>query len=687
MNRVRFFLPIITLLALSQTFTSCAVFEAIGDSLSQFYENSISYFNAYYNAKRNFNEAEDALRAAEMAARGKTTADQRSAPLATTVRDKFNAVIDKCSSILSFYPKSALVDDALLLIGKSYYYLQDYLKAERKFSELLVQYPNSELVLESHLWLARTLEKINRSAEARQVALRAATDAVEKKEPGIASQAYELLGDLALQDKVFPSAIEYYSKAAETADNDFLAATNYVKLGDVYSSLKEYEKAVTAYIKVYNLVSDPYLDYYGRLQAARGYAALKRYDTALFLTNEMLDDFRYASYHPSIRLEHAAILLTSGRTEEALDEYQFLDTSYVRVEAGAHAALALAQYYEEQMVDYEKALHYYSRASSVQGLAFSELARRRERSLGRLIVLQRELFVNDSLVALSDSVLKYPEKFLQPPEGHEVDSLQSPTDSLATKAQKPPEPFKPVKADSMRVAKARIAYDLGEVFYSELDLSDSAAVWFQRALDWKVDSTRIPRALFILAQLEKTNGKKTETEIAQLYQTIVNDFPKSPYADEARNILGLAVTSRGRVENDSAYAVAESLIWAGKYEAAIERLRSIVEENAGASIAAKSQYAIGWIYENYLGKPDSALICYKLLVDQFKSSPYALAVMNKISDILKDEQKGDAKPVVPPPDQKETKVKLDENDETPLRLRTQEQKRSKQDTVKTKIRE
>ncbi len=687
MNRVRFFPPIIVVLVLSQTFPSCAVFESIGDSLSHFYDNSVSYFNAYYNAKRNFDQAEEAVRAAEMAARGKTTQGQRSVPLATTVRDKFNAVIDKCSSILSFYPNSALVDDALLLIGKSYYYLQDHLKAERKFSELLGQYPNSELVLEGQLWLARTLERINRSAEAKEVALQAATDAVENNQPGIASQAYELLGDLALQDKVFPTAIEFYSRASESADDDFLAATNYVKLGDVYSSLNEHEKAVTAYIKVYDLVSDPYLEYYSRLQASRGYAALKRYDTALFLTNEMLDDFRYASYHPSIRLEHAAILLTSGRTEEALDEYQFLDTSYVRVEAGANAALALAQYYEEQMVDYEKARHYYSRASSVQGMSFSDIARRRERSLGRLIALQRELFVNDSLVALSDSVLKYPQKFLPVQDSLEVDSLYSSQDSLAAQTRKPPEQFKPVNTDSMRVVKARIAYDLGEVFYSELEISDSAVVWFQRALEWKVDSTRIPRALFILAQLEKTSEKKTDTELAQLYRTIVNDFPKSPYADEARNILGLAATTRSREEHDSAYAVAESLLWSGKYQAAIEKLKAIIEERADASMAAKSQYAIGWIYENYLDKPDSALVYYKLLVDHYRSSPYALAVKNKIGDIPKEGQQEEAKPVLPPPDQKETGAKSSEIDDVRPRLRTQEQKGSKQDTVKVKIRE
>ncbi|MGH2569311.1 MAG: tetratricopeptide repeat protein, partial [Bacteroidota bacterium] len=588
--------------------------------MSRLFDNSVSYFNAYYNAKRIFDEAEEAVITAERAARGKAATGQRTTSLPATVRDKFNAVIDKCSSILSFYPQSALVDDALFLIGKSYYYQQDYLKAERKFSELVVQFPNSPLMLESQLWLGRALEKSNNDEAARAVLSQLAETAVEQDELDLAAEAHALLGSIAEKEQKLQTVIEHYSKAIELTGDKFLTATLHAKIGDLYFSLPDYEKAIAAYIKVYDRVSDPYLSYYSRMQAAKGYVVLKRYDSALYLIEEMLDDIRYGEYQPVIQLEFAHVLLISGHTNDALEEYQFLDTTYARTETGANAAYALAQYHETKG-DYVKARLYHVRAAAVTAAEISLRARRREGALGRVLSFQRQLAINDSLIVLTDSLQKYPENFYQAPEQQNDDSLAAGQDTSAshllepiaavdsatvspdtlqasgeevaqqlehqvddsvvarhdTSAARRPEPrltIKPVNIDSMRVVNARIAYDLAEVYYSDIEIPDSALAWFQRALDWKVDSTRVPRARFILAELGRTTNTNTELEIAEQYRQIIRDYPSSVYADEARKVLGLPVTVRDTQEDDRAYAVAESLLWAGQYDGAIERLKA-----------------------------------------------------------------------------------------------------------------
>ena len=119
MSKVRLIRAILlpVLLYLLVAANGCSVFSTVGGWFSSGYENAVAYFNAYYNAKRLFDEAEAELLAAQLAAKGKSTLTGNVQPVAPP-RQKFATVIDKCSNILSFYPKSNVVDDALFLIGK-----------------------------------------------------------------------------------------------------------------------------------------------------------------------------------------------------------------------------------------------------------------------------------------------------------------------------------------------------------------------------------------------------------------------------------------------------------------------------------------------------------------------------------------------------------------------------------------
>ncbi len=683
MKRLRVRLFGISLLVASLTLSSCSIFGVVGDTISQGYDDSVAYFNSYYNAQKAFDEAEEGLIAAELASRGKTQTNQRAAPVPATVRDKLTSVIDRCSSILSFYPHSSLVDDALMLIGKSYFYLQDYLKAERKFSELLAQYPNSSLALEGQLWYAKTLAKERKLEDAKRVAIQVASLALEESEPDIASAAYELLGSIAETENDSRGAIDWYSKALENSQTDLRTYTVNTKLGDLFFASQDYDKANAAYLRTYDQATDTYLNYYSRIQAARGYKALKRYDTALYLTSEMLNYVRFSEYHPLIHLEYANILLASGRTDDALDEFRLIDSTNVNTETAANAEFALAQFYESEKGDYKNARMYYSKASAVTSAPIAAQARRRESGLGRILSLKRTLAVNDSLLALPPETFQRPRTLPEGKDSTAVDTLGAKVDSVTLRSALTQVVAGPVSPDSMRTVQARVAYDLGEAFHTELEIRDSAFVWFRRSLEWGIDSTRAPRAIFILAELAKTGKTMTENEIAGLYRRIVESYPSSVYADEARKILGIPIPPRiAEQKEDFEYSVAESLLWAGRYHLAIAHFKTIVELDASSSLAAKSQYAIGWIYEYRLSNPDSALISYKTLLERYKSSAYASSVRNKISEppALEKKATDPSKQEQGKPSTKEKKV--DEGEDLPKAL--SKPKESKTDTTKVK---
>jgi tetratricopeptide (TPR) repeat protein len=95
------------------------------------------------------------------------------------------------------------------------------------------------------------------------------------------------------------------------------------------------------------------------------------------------------------------------------------------------------------------------------------------------------------------------------------------------------------------------------------------------------------------------------------------------------------------------------LLWLGRYEEAIAHLHEIAEDQQGSLIAARSEYAIGWIYEYRLDEPDSARSYYQRVSEQYKTSPYAAALKNKV--LSKADSTVSDSPGVPLPERHENR--------------------------------
>jgi len=81
-----------------------------------------AYFNTFYNAKRYYKKAyHETLR-------------NRTNNLTSSEKTNYGKAIEKASKLLRLYPESNYVDDALLLMGKAYYFQREYHQALRKFN-------------------------------------------------------------------------------------------------------------------------------------------------------------------------------------------------------------------------------------------------------------------------------------------------------------------------------------------------------------------------------------------------------------------------------------------------------------------------------------------------------------------------------------------------------------------------
>ncbi len=592
------------LLTLTSGLSGCAILSTVGDAISDAYGNTVAYFNVYYNANRTFVEAEAELLEAEKVNRSKGLPSLTEVGVPTPIKQKFNVVIDKCSNILAFHSNSALVDNALFLIGKSYYYQAEYVKAERKFTELLAQYSGSDLRFESHLWLLRSMTKLNRHEEVlQQIPL--FIESV-KKESELVGEAYLVMGLCYEAVNDLPKAIEYYEKGVDLAENAILRADGQKALADLFFRSEEYKLAATAYLKLRVVATDPYVEYYALLQTSKSYRLLGNYDASFQLIDDLLDDFRFNQYMDVILLERARVLVSRGDYQDAAAEYLHVDTTYSRTEAGARAAYERAQLLEEKVGDYSSAWVAYARAGVGTIAEVSINGRRKSQAFNKYFESRKEVARLDSLIDLAG-------------QSREIDSTV--TQSAA----------QTLNADSLSKLRAKVHYTLGELFYSEVSHIDSSLSYYHQAIDLYQDSAVTPRAFFVLADIAGIAPEKSRKNPEQWYRLLAGQYPNSSYGIEARRILGeLVVTSQKDPAADM-YRDAERKVENARYKEAIRDLQQVKDLFPASSFAAKSLYTTGWIYENRLLQPDSALVYYKVLLELYGNSLYASAVKLKVT--------------------------------------------------------
>jgi tetratricopeptide (TPR) repeat protein len=830
-------------------FNGCSIFGPVGHAVSQGYENTVSYFNGYYNAKWLFSEAEDEIHSDALLRRGQASSPATANQIPATAKDKLTKVIDKCSNILAFHSSSTLVDDALILIGKSFYYQAEYLKAERKFAELLAQFPNSSLVLETQIWYARTEEKLGKVDDGIRICESTIAAAKRSGDDEIEVQAHLLLGRFYLMSKETEKTITEYAIAVKLSTDEEVKTDIQLRLGDIYFSGGQYEEAAEAYLQVGKYTSDVYSNYYSKLQAAIAFRNIKEYKKGLALLDAMIDNFRNKSYLPELLYERANNYAESGKRDDAISEYTYVDTIFAPREHSIRSAYQLGKIYENELGNYQLALKYYTKVNSSTGIQSLDSGRLKYAAFTRYYDAWKELGKADSLLfalreakrkAQSDSLsevlsdttrhidtLRYsPSMLLMPdslafkadslalnlenppsrsmeapvdslkilrslsdslqreisrmvtqysksradslvhlkamkdfvkrrimqfashqslpsrdslksktdstqqlykkdqPQSHRssvdslatvkslsdlkqnnntqsplqrsqnkrdslrrgalivdsmqnrilqtvsqlmlsnVDSLNFKTDSVQIKTgssayhdtlsirdslgspsssirkKKIKVSSKPagISADSLNVLKSIAAQELGDIFYTEIIVPDSAFYWYDHAITWNYSSTRSPRILYILAELSRENPRKDYSTPEEYYMRLERDFSESVYAEEARRILGKTDFSKKTDTAAVYYQQAEKQVDAKQYKQAIKTYRTIAQTYPQSLFAAKSDYAIGWVLENHLAMPESAFVQYKYVVKNYKGTLAAVIAGNQIVAALQIEK-------------------------------------------------
>lgn len=318
------------------------------------WQNFTTYFNLWYNIKTLFNDAEK-----EIQAQKKDLFSNEPLILPNTARNNLTKVVEKCSELLQFHSNTAYVDDALLILGKSFYYQSNFQKAKRKFEELLATNPNEDLTLEANLWIAKCDMQLKNYSQGLAGLKRVREEALEKEIDDVIKESFVEEIRYRIAQKEFATATDLAKQFAEVADNDQLKATIYFEIGNLYYQTEYFDYAVVSYNKVFEYSPDIDTEIKASIRYGKALREAGKADESVNFFSDLRKKDKFSESLAEIDLELGKSYSATGDFTSSLEQLTKVDTTYKGSPFAALASLEIAKLYRDELLNYDSAATYF----------------------------------------------------------------------------------------------------------------------------------------------------------------------------------------------------------------------------------------------------------------------------------------------------------------------------------------
>jgi TolA-binding protein len=379
------------------------------------WQDFTTYFNLYYNTTDLYDRAEEQI------LEKKTDLFSTEPP---TVPGNVSAdlvkVIEKCSNILQFSAQTAYVDDALMIIGKCFYYQRNYQKSQRKFEELLSTQPESDYVLEAELWTGKCQMRLKNYTEGLTALIQVRAKAIEEDIDEIVEETYieEIVYRKTIED--VPGAIESANEFLQISTNDEIKAELWYEVGNLNLTINEKENAITAFQNVFEYSPDYELEVNAKLKLGKSQREIGQSQSALTIFEDMRSEDKYEEKYSDIELEIGITQASLENYPEALKQLTKVDTTYKNTPSSGAAKYEIARIYETGLKQLDSAAVYYKQAA-VSSLpeGYHSIVKDKDRVFSRYTSLRGDLnkynkqkfylnnpdrFIQDSIAYVEDSL-------------------------------------------------------------------------------------------------------------------------------------------------------------------------------------------------------------------------------------------------------------------------------------------
>ena len=386
-----------------------------GSALHSRYNNFRAYYNTYYNASRSLEDGELALAKAAVTVDRAQLVPVFPVPESAGGQDgTFQEAIDKSAELLRTRPGSKWADDALLVIGKAYFYQRNLAGAEQKFRETMAAAEltgDRRLGDQARFWLGRTYAAADRFDEG--VAVLEEGLASDGGDRGWTARMRLALGELYARAGRWDEAAEALRAGAPDEGDADVAARAYVLLGQVEEHAERWDLAADAYAAA--LDRRPAYELGFAAQVGRALVLgvdAGETDRALDQVRRMRTDDKNYPRRAELALVEAQLQAAAGNEAGALGLFRgvlYDDELAADAAVKGRAHYRLGQFYRDGLGDYVRAsAHFDSAATALRTPAADARAARgaildvadEARTYAVLAGAARRIAETDSLLAL-----------------------------------------------------------------------------------------------------------------------------------------------------------------------------------------------------------------------------------------------------------------------------------------------
>jgi len=614
-----------------------------------------AYFNTFFNAEKQYREG--------LEKKQNNPAERKITP---EIKRHFQSAIAKSWKVIDSYGDSSRwADDALFMIGRGHFQLEEYDKAQNIFEQFLQKYLQSPFIPEVRLWLGKTYVKLKQDEKALQQLQEILDDTGDEK---IRADAHLNLGNLYYLRGSYDLAIENLEQAAELDGSGEIAGNALYRLAEAYTELEQYQNAVDSYERVLRRDLPVLKQYDAIIRMVDALVKLEQYEEAENTLRNILRDQRFKEYYSNIAVKLANLYEFQDDYEYAIDNYFDVIEKYPRSEGAALANFYIAQIYEFEYGWMDSAKVRYDNVAKQN--AKVEAARDAN---NRSKILAEYLKIRDQVRKDKSDIFK-----LEQGDSTLIDSLVTGLDTVSVNVSEQEQTAfsdtaAAATADSLafanqdtlqenqtttRIKEKKVAvsrspeqvkeslqkntYRLAEYFLLNYQHYDSATVRYNEFINNFQDSVLTPKAYYALYFIY--NSVKNDSITADsLKEYILRQYPDTRYGQKLAGQM-----QQGEEADDisvyNKYRRAEEQIESEQYSKAIEMFREVAEQDSGTVWAEKARFAIAYVYEHYLQDIKSAVDSYALLAKEYPKSEGARIALKKIAEPKAEEPAAETAP-------------------------------------------
>ena len=545
------------------------------------------YFNTFYNGRKAFNQAESARKAS--LSKGREVIQST----------RYQIAVDKSLKVIENHPNSGYYDDALFILGVSYYYLKQYGKSERRLRELMANYQDSKYYDDATLYLAKTKLLQEDESDATEIFEDIFQGDYKKS---FKSEAALALGQYYFDSKEYDKAEPYLLAIRDSLGNDLeqRRAQNFIADGQFIQF--DFGAALGSYLQLLGMDLDDKGKYRALYQSAVCSYRLQRIQDGMDYLNKLINDDIYYDSLSVLRLKLAEGYELDGELLLAEVIYQEVaEESKINLQV-AEANYNLGLIYQFEYDDLTTAKEYYDAAVKANRSTFAGRdAFQRSTDIGKL------------------------EEFTQKVK----------LDSSATNTQ-------------IDDAAAR-QFELAELYWFKLDKPDSAIIEIKYLISTFPSAYNAPKAMIALAGMEmELNADSVKSD--SILKAVIMEYPGSDYLPDAIEALGLKGTSA-----DTGYAgyylrrAEDFLVDSEEIDSAIFNYQYVVDNYPDSKYFLQATFSLIWLAETFQSPGDSSIYyAYQEFADSFPGTDWALLASRKVHSqrgtiIVQDESIEDTK--------------------------------------------